>query len=176
MGVVLFLLLLAVPVAELWVIGEVADGIGLLSTLVLLLLVSIAGAWLLKQQGVATWRRLRATLARGEVPTREATDGALILLGGALLLTPGFLTDAVGLFLLVPVTRATIKGIAGRFLGRWAKRRFGYAGPRRPRVQAARVVRVERREDGASSPASPPPDPLPSGEAPDGGDGSRGSR
>ena len=102
----LFLLLLAVPIAELWVIVEVAGAVGILETLALLVLVSVAGAWLLKQQGMATWLRLRRSLERGDIPAEEVTDGALILLGGALLLTPGFLTDIVGLTLLLPPSRA----------------------------------------------------------------------
>ncbi|HYN37586.1 MAG TPA: FxsA family protein, partial [Actinomycetota bacterium] len=91
MGPLLLILLLIVPIAELWVIVQVADQIGVVYTVLLLLFVSIAGAWLLKQQGLATWDRMQAALRRHEMPTTEVTDGALILLGGALLLTPGFL-------------------------------------------------------------------------------------
>src|ERR687891_1581944 len=86
---ILFLLLLAVPIAELYVIVQVADAFGFFETLVLLIGISIAGAYLLKQQGFATWMRFQDALARGEIPAREATDGALIIFGGALLLTPG---------------------------------------------------------------------------------------
>jgi UPF0716 protein FxsA len=125
MAPVLFVLLVAVPIAELWVIIEVAGRIGLPATLALLIVVSAVGAWLLKKQGVATWRRLQDSLRRGEMPTRAATDGALILLGGALMLTPGFLSDAVGLLLVLPPSRAAVKSGARRLLGRWAARRFG---------------------------------------------------
>ena len=97
------MLLLAVPVVELWIILQVAGELGLGVTLVLLVLISVAGAWLLKQQGLQTWARLRATLSRGQMPTAEVIDGALILLGGALLMTPGFLTDAFGILLLLPL-------------------------------------------------------------------------
>jgi UPF0716 protein FxsA len=121
----LFALLLVVPLAELWVILRSAERIGVLPTLALLLLVSAAGAWLLKQQGLAAWNRLQDTLRRGHMPAREVVDGALILLGGALLLTPGFLTDAVGLLLLLPPTRAATKGLARRAMARWARRRWG---------------------------------------------------
>lgn len=124
---ILFLLLLAIPIVELYVIVQVAQEIGVLTAVGALIGISVAGAWLLKQQGVATWRRLQASMARGEIPTKEVTDGALILLGGALLLTPGFVTDAVGLLLLLPPTRAWIKGAARRSLGRMAKRRAGVA-------------------------------------------------
>lgn len=147
MAAALFVILIVVPVVELWIVVQVAHHIGLLDTLALLILVSIGGAVLLKQQGMATWRRLQATLARGEMPGREATDGALVLLGGALLMTPGFLTDAIGLVLLLPPTRALLKGTARRSIGRWATRRT--AGPRR--VYTATVIR-SRRESGSSDP------------------------
>ncbi|MGH2820614.1 MAG: FxsA family protein [Actinomycetota bacterium] len=141
MGPVILLLLLVVPLIELAIIVKTAESIGVPSTLGLLIAVSISGAWLLKQQGLATWRRVQETLERGEMPARELSDGAMILFGGALLLTPGFFTDVVGLILLLPPTRASVKGLFRRSLGRWARRRFGYSPSRE-----ARVVRVERSE------------------------------
>jgi UPF0716 protein FxsA len=144
----LFVLLLVVPIAELWVIVQVADAVGILETLALLILVSAAGAALLKQQGMATWARLRRNIARGEIPTEEVTDGALILLGGAFLLTPGFLTDAIGILLLLPPSRAVVKRSFQRLLARWAKRRWGFDLRPRRRVE---VVRVERRDGEATS-------------------------
>jgi UPF0716 protein FxsA len=164
---IVFLALIAVPIVELYVIVQVGQEIGVLPTLALLLVVSVAGAWLLRQQGTATWRRLQATLQRGEMPTREVTDGALILLGGALLLTPGFVTDAVGLVLLVPATRAVVKGVTRRFLGRMAAARFGPAGVAGRRVYDARVTRVRRGSStrtGSATSASGDP-PLSSGTA-----------
>jgi UPF0716 protein FxsA len=150
MAGLLFVLLIVVPLAELWVIVEFAQAIGFLETLGLLILISVAGAFLLKQQGMATWRRMQETLARGEMPGREVTDAFLVLLGGALLLTPGFLTDVVGLVLLFPPTRAALKGIFRRMLGSWAVQRAGTAG----RIYKATVVRSERKGRGsASSPA-----------------------
>jgi UPF0716 protein FxsA len=117
-------LLIAVPIVELWVIVQVAGEIGVLNTIGVLLAVSVLGAWLLKQQGLATWARLQATLASGEMPAKEITDGALILFGGALLLTPGFVTDVVGLLLLFPPTRAIVKRFFRRVLASWARRRY----------------------------------------------------
>jgi UPF0716 protein FxsA len=121
----LFVVLLLVPLAELWVILQASARLGVVPTLALLLLVSVAGALLLKQQGSAAWRRVGDALRRGRMPGSEVVDGALILLGGALLLTPGFITDAVGLLLLVPPTRAATKGLARRAMARWASRRWG---------------------------------------------------
>jgi UPF0716 protein FxsA len=108
-GVVLFLLLLVVPIAELYVIVKVAGGIGVLNTLALLILVSIAGAWLVKWQGVATIARFQRRLMSGQLPTAELVDGILIITAGALLLTPGFLTDALGILLLVPPVRIVVR-------------------------------------------------------------------
>jgi UPF0716 protein FxsA len=133
--------LLVVPIAELWVILQVSDRVGVLNTIVLLIFVSVAGGLLLKQQGAATWRRLQATLQRGEMPTIEAIDGALILFGGALLLTPGFLTDVVGLVLIFPPTRASMRGVFSRFVKKRAGRRWQVI---ENRTATARVVKVER--------------------------------
>ncbi|MDQ3956094.1 MAG: FxsA family protein [Actinomycetota bacterium] len=173
MGLLLFVLLLAVPVAELWAILQVADAIGVVPTVLSLIGISVAGAWLLKRQGMATWRNMQASLGRGEMPAKEATDGALILLGGALLLTPGFLTDAVGLLLLLPPTRAALKGVVVRHWKKRVERRWpGTAAMRR--VHEARVVKVERNartNPAASEPDRPPFEPGPSGEG-----GSRGTR
>jgi UPF0716 protein FxsA len=172
MGPLIFLLLLAMPVLELAVIVQVAEQIGVLETLVVLVGVSIAGAWLLKQQGLATWQSLQTTMARGEMPTKEATDGALILLGGALLMTPGFVTDAFGLVLLLPPTRALLKSSFRRLFGRWAKRRAGRAGV----IYDATVTQVRRSppksaEDARSSGS---PGRLPAEDPPTGEGGSPG--
>ena len=141
---VLFVALVAIPIAELWVILQVADWLGVLNTIALLIAISLAGAWLLKQQGLATWARLQRTLAAGKMPAREVTDGALILFGGALLLTPGFLTDCVGLILLFPVTRAIVKAAFRRLLAGWAERRFVPPGGRR--VYSTTVVNRGRSD------------------------------
>jgi UPF0716 protein FxsA len=140
----LFVLLLAIPIIELWLIVTIASEIGVLNTIGALILISVLGAWLLKQQGLATWARLQAALARGEMPTKEVTDGALILFGGALLLTPGFITDVVGTLLLLPPTRALVKRAFRRTLGSWARRR--YVPPGVGSVYETTVVRERRPE------------------------------
>lgn len=160
----LFLILLGLPVAELYVIVQSARAFGVLETFAALVAISVAGAFLLKQQGLKTWRSLRATIERGEVPARAAVDGALILFGGALLLTPGFITDVAGFVLLLPPTRAALKGVARAALARWARRRLVVI-ERRGSVYDAAVTR--RRPAGED--ASPGPSELRSG-----GDGSPG--
>lgn len=120
---ILAIAFIVVPLAELAVIIAVGDLIGLLPTLLLLLLVSAAGAWLSKREGLAAWRRFQLALAEGRVPTVEVADGAMILLAGALLLTPGFLTDVVGILLLLPPTRATARRLTPRLAVRRMRRR-----------------------------------------------------
>jgi UPF0716 protein FxsA len=169
---VIFLLLIVVPLVELAIIVQVADQIGVLETIALLIAVSVAGAWLLKQQGMATWARLQRSLAEGRMPHKEVVDGAMILFGGALLLTPGFLTDVVGLILLFPVTRAALKGAFRRLFAGWAARRFVPPGGRS--VYSATVIRSRRRDQDAPprsphSPGEPPPLRPGEGDSPDRG-------
>jgi UPF0716 protein FxsA len=114
----LFLLFLVLPIAELFVIIQVGHVVGLVDTLALLVLISVAGAWLVKREGLSVLRRARAQLDAGFVPGRELIDGSLILLAGALMLTPGFLTDVVGLLLLLPPVRAGLRAAVRRRLGR----------------------------------------------------------
>lgn len=119
---------IAVPILELYVIIQVGGLIGVLPTLALLVASAILGSLLLRQQGRDAWRRFQAALAEQRFPGREVADGLMIAVGGALLLTPGFFTDALGLLLLIPPTRA----IARRLLRGYIGRRFvlvGAAGP-----------------------------------------------
>lgn len=116
----LFLAFLLVPILELYVFVQVADAIGFLATLFWIVAVSVVGAWLVKREGLSALRRANAKVDRGEVPTDELVSGILILFGGALMLTPGFFTDALGLLLVFPPTRALLRGSV--------KRRFSH-GP-----------------------------------------------
>jgi len=134
MPLLLVLLFIVTPLAELYVIWQVGGLIGILPTIALLLAASILGGLLLRSQGRAAWRRFVAALQSGRPPAREVADGALIVFGAALLLTPGFITDALGLALLVPPTRALVRGtlvrtLAPRLVGGATAR---WAGPRGP--------------------------------------------
>ncbi|HEX6227947.1 MAG TPA: FxsA family protein [Solirubrobacterales bacterium] len=120
----LIVLFIAVPIVELYVIIQVGGLIGVLPTLVLLLAMSLLGAALLRQQGRDAWRRFNLAIAERRFPGREVADGLMITIGGALLLTPGFITDAVGLLLLLPPTRA----IARRLLRSYVGHRFVVVG------------------------------------------------
>jgi UPF0716 protein FxsA len=114
----LALLFLLVPVAELYVIYKVGDAIGIGWTFLLLAADSLLGSLLLKSQGRAVWRRFNEHLEQGRMPHREVIDGVLVIFGGAFLITPGFLTDIVGVPLLLPPTRAVVRRFLVRRLGR----------------------------------------------------------
>src|SRR5262245_36067659 len=121
MPVFLIILFIVVPIAELYVIIQVGELIGIWPTLALLLLDAIGGSLLLKHQGRGAWRRFNEALAQRRFPGREVVDGVLIVIGGTLLVTPGFLTDIVGLFFLIPPTRALARAVLRRFtIGRVA--------------------------------------------------------
>jgi UPF0716 protein FxsA len=120
---VLVLAFVVVPLAELAVIIAVGDVLGLVPTLLLLFGISVAGAWLAKREGLAAWRRFQLALAEGRVPTAEAADGAMVLLAGALLLTPGFLTDVAAVLLLLAPVRAWLRRLAPRLAARRLRRR-----------------------------------------------------
>ncbi len=124
----LIVLFIVVPIAELYVIIQVGELIGVLPTLILLLADALLGSWLLKHQGRGAWRRFNEAIAARRFPGKEVADGVLIVIGGTLLLTPGFITDVVGVFFLLPPTRALTRGL----LRRYASGRFtvvGVGGP-----------------------------------------------
>jgi UPF0716 protein FxsA len=114
----LVVVFIVVPIAELYVIWKVGDAIGIWLTLALLAADSVLGSLLLRAQGRSVWGRFNTALAEGKIPHREVIDGVLVIFGGAFLITPGFLTDIVGLVLLIPPTRALVRRLVVRRLGR----------------------------------------------------------
>jgi UPF0716 protein FxsA len=125
----LVILFIVVPIAELYVIIQVGEAIGALPTIALLIADSVLGSLLMRTQGRSAWRRFNMALAEGRIPHREVLDGALVIFGGALLLTPGFLTDILGAILLLPPTRALVRGVvARRILPRVVMSSFGGIG------------------------------------------------
>ena len=113
----LIAIFLVVPAAELYVIFKVGDAIGLPLTFAILVADSLLGSVLLKTQGRAVWGRFTENMNAGRIPHREVVDGVLVIFGGAFLITPGFLTDIVGILLLLPPTRSIFRGIVARRLG-----------------------------------------------------------
>ena len=112
----LLILFIIVPIAELAVIIQVGQELGIWLTLAILIADSILGSMLMRSQGRAVWRRFNETLRAGRPPAREVLDGVLVIFGGALLLTPGFITDIAGLLLLIPPTRALVRRLLARRL------------------------------------------------------------
>ncbi len=109
MALLLLVVFVGVPFAEIYVLLQVGHAIGVLNTLALLILVSMVGAWLAKREGLGVIRRMQDALNAGRVPGAELVDGFLILLAAALMITPGFLTDIVAIFLLLPPVRAMVR-------------------------------------------------------------------
>ena len=118
MVILLFCVFILLPLAELYVIVQVGQWIGIWPTLAILLIDGFLGAWLARSQGRAVWQRFNAQMAAGKVPAREIVDGAMIIFGGALLLSPGFITDILGIMLLLPPARAIWRGLLKRIAGR----------------------------------------------------------
>ena len=127
--IVLVLVLLGIPVAEIFFIIRVARDLGIPETIGLLVAVSVVGAWLVRRCGLGVLRQIRERLSRGEIPGKELVDGLLILVGGLLMLTPGFLTDAVGLLLLIPPTRPALRALLIRRYGKRLRVAGWTAGP-----------------------------------------------
>jgi UPF0716 protein FxsA len=115
---ILVALFIVVPIIELYVIIQIGSLIGVWPTIALLLADALLGSLLLRHQGRGAWRRFNAAIAERRFPGREVADGLLIAVGATLLLTPGFLTDIVGLIFLVPPTRAIVRHLMRGYVGR----------------------------------------------------------
>jgi len=152
----LILLFIVVPIAEIYVIIQVGQAIGALWTIALLIADSILGSMLMRSQGRAAWRRFNAAIASGRPPAREAFDGALVILGGAFLLAPGFITDVLGLSLLLPPTRALYRRfIVHSVLGRTPAGRVAMFASRRARPQPPSDVEGTAHEVSSDPPQLP---------------------
>ena len=133
---------IVVPILEIYVIIQVGQVIGAWWTILLLIADSIFGSWLIKHEGRRAWLALSTTLDSGRMPATELADGALILVGGTLMISPGFVTDVVGILLILPFTRP----VARRLLTRVVTRRFLDAHRPGPGPQGP-VVRGEVLDD-----------------------------
>ncbi len=145
----LVIVFIVVPLVELFVIIQVGHWIGVWPTIALLLIDSLVGAALLRSQGRGAWRRFRAALDEGRMPHREVFDGGLVIVGGTLLLTPGFVTDLLGLALLIPPSRA----LARRLLTWFGLSRFSW-GTRSVMWTAGRAADATGRRGSGSAPRS----------------------
>ena len=167
---ILVVLFIVVPLAELYVIIRVGQWIGAGPTIAVLLIDSVLGALLLRSQGRTAWRRFNQALSERRVPHREVFDGAMVIFGGALLLTPGFITDVIGLLCLIPPSRVAIRRVltvvalrrfsAGQRVVFWTADRVG-SRPRPPRPSydvegSAQEVPEEPGTDPGRRPTLPP--------------------
>jgi UPF0716 protein FxsA len=123
-----------VPIVEIYVIIQVGQVIGAWWTIVLLIADSIFGSWLIRREGRRAWQALAETIRSGRMPAKELADGALILVGGTLMLSPGFVTDVAGIVLILPFTRPLARALLARYVTRRLLdgRRPGPRGPRGP--------------------------------------------
>jgi UPF0716 protein FxsA len=135
--VVVFVL---VPLAEIYVLVQVGQVIGAWWTILLLLADGLLGAWLVKREGRRAWQALRAALESHRMPARELADGALVVMGGALLLAPGFVTDVFGILLVLPLTRPLFRGL----LASWTASRV-----------TTTVIGRQGRQEGRPGPGAP---------------------
>ena len=127
LGWVLVVLFLVLPLVELYFLIQVGQVIGAWWTIALLVADSILGAWLVKREGRRAWAALREALASGRMPHKELADGALVLVGGTLLVTPGFVSDVVGIALVLPLTRPVFRRLLARVVA--ARLVGGMVGP-----------------------------------------------
>ncbi|MGH3508090.1 MAG: FxsA family protein [Nocardioidaceae bacterium] len=130
-ALVMLALFVVLPILEIYVIIQVGQEIGALWTVLLLIFESVLGAWIVKREGGRAWQALNVALNTGRMPGRELADGALILVGGTLLLTPGFVTDFFGFFFVLPFTRPLARKILGWAVGKRIVVRSGFARRRR---------------------------------------------
>jgi UPF0716 protein FxsA len=143
---VLGILLICWPLVEIFVAIKVADALGVLWTLLLLVAGWPLGTWAIRSQGAAALRRLGDAIAAGRSPEREVLDGVLVLAGGALLMVPGFITDVIGLCLLLAPTRAVMRGLLVRNLeSRLVLRATGASRPRERYDVDSTATDVEQR-------------------------------
>ena len=158
MRLLLIVLFIVVPIAELAVLIQIGELIGVWWTIALLVADAILGSLLARSQGRITWQRFNEAMQAGRPPAREVMDGALVLFGGALLLTPGFLSDILGVILLVPPTRALVRALlVRRFMNRMVASMT--AGPRGGRPGAG-SPRARQAYDVEGTAVDSPPDAL----------------
>lgn len=144
MGFYLFLTFITVPFVELYLLLKLGKEIGALTTLGVIVVTGALGAGLTRRQGISTLANIRAGLQQGRIPTNDIVEGALILVAGLVLLTPGFLTDTVGFLLLVPPIRRLVRAR----LWQWLKHRAEWHVTQTVRTPHGTYTRTERRPPG----------------------------
>ncbi len=142
-----FVAFLVVPLAEIYVLIQVGQIIGPWWTILGLVAISVLGAWLIRREWRGTWAALRTALSTGRLPDRELVDAGLVVIGGTLLLTPGFVTDTVGFFFLLPVTRPIARRMLTSLVARRVQVRAARWGPVSRPGANSRVIEGEVVDD-----------------------------
>ncbi len=150
---------IVVSVAEVWLLTAVGERIGVLPTLAILVAEAVLGAWLLRREGTKAWKALSDAYGTGRMPTGQLADAALVLVGGIMLILPGFFTDILGLICLLPWTRPFARRLIGFLIARQAARGGFNLGVIRAQYDGGTVIRGETVDDPARQTAKPPPDP-----------------
>ena len=154
MGLLIFLLMVGIPIIEVAVFIKVGGWLGVVPTVATVILTAILGTALLRRQGFAVLMRVRESLAAGRLPLDEVFDGLCLLVAGVLLLTPGFVTDAIGFLLFVPPVRALVRRLLGAYLLSSGRIHTAAGGPARPAPDRPPVIEGEYEEVG--EPRRPP--------------------
>ncbi len=141
------LFFLTVPIIEVWLLVSVGQLIGVLPTIGILVLQALLGGWLMRREGAKAWRALNESVASGRLPGGELLDPALIVVGGVLVMLPGFFTDVFGLIFLLPFTRPLARGLLGLFIARRAARSGIDLNMIRVRTERDTVIRGETVPD-----------------------------
>lgn len=161
MPILILAAFIGVPMLEIAVFIQIGGWLGLWPTLGLVVLTAVLGTWELRAQGLATLGRARAAIDAGKLPTLEMFDGACLLLAGALLLTPGFITDTIGMLLFVPAVRAYLRTVLARHLSGSLETRIFVGGEdtkgNHPHTGRGPVIDADYREVGDTGPTDQPP-------------------
>ena len=146
---------IGLPILEVWLLIRVGHAIGGLTTVAILVVEAVFGAWLMRREGSRAWRALTDGVRGGELPVNEATDAALVLVGGVLLLLPGFVTDVFGLVFLLPFTRPLARRLVQVLLARQARAFAGTVGVTRGRINVDGQTIEGEVVDGGGDEATP---------------------
>jgi UPF0716 protein FxsA len=150
LGLLLVVLLVVVPIAEVWLLVQVGEAIGVLPTILILVGEAILGGWLMRREGQRAWSALNTAFASGKMPTGELADAALVLVGGVLLMLPGFITDVFGFVFLLPFTRPYARRVLGFIVARRVSRMGVDVAVIRAKTDTGNIVPGEVVEPGES--------------------------
>lgn len=143
---------IAIPIFEVWLLVEVGQTIGVIPTIIVLIAGAMLGGWLMRREGTKAWRALNDAFVSGRMPTGELADAALVLVGGVLLMLPGYFTDVVGLLFLLPITRPLARRLIGFVVARQVAKRGVDLGVMRARMERGTVIEGETVPDEAERP------------------------